>query len=171
MEVRTNWLEEEKEEEGEEEGATAAVVTEPDSNPDPELEDCKNNFLLLQKFAEYLPQQKCNAFHIRNALGYAVAVTYFNYRAVVTPTTNCYTLFILSFEQISNSSPKHRLLLYISFIAAQVDAIRQAMAGFSLPPSSVPGWAKLVPEEVWKSKLIGGLQQPNPSGKGRRGKK
>ena len=42
--------------------------------------------------------------------------------------------------------------------AAQVEAIKQAMAGFSLPTSAVPQWAKMVPEDVWKAELIGGLQ-------------
>jgi len=33
------------------------------------------------------------------------------------------------------------------------------MAGFSLPTSAVPQWAKVVPEDVWKAELIGGLQK------------
>lgn len=42
--------------------------------------------------------------------------------------------------------------------AAQVQAIKQAMSGFSLPVSAVPQWAKVVPEDVWKAELIGGLR-------------
>jgi len=48
--------------------------------------------------------------------------------------------------------------LLLSSPAAQVEAIKQAMAGFSLPTSAVPQWAKVVPEDVWKAELIGGLQ-------------
>lgn len=33
------------------------------------------------------------------------------------------------------------------------------MAGFSLPPGSQPQWAHVVPEDIWKAELIGGLQQ------------
>lgn len=32
--------------------------------------------------------------------------------------------------------------------------IKQAMAGFSLPPAAAPEWAKEVPEEVWKERLL-----------------
>ena len=44
--------------------------------------------------------------------------------------------------------------------AAEVDAIKKAMTGFSLPTSATPSWAQVVPESVWKAELIGGLQQP-----------
>ena len=44
-------------------------------------------------------------------------------------------------------------------LTGQVEAIKQAMAGFSLPPRSQPQWAHVVPEDVWKAELIGGLQQ------------
>ena len=32
--------------------------------------------------------------------------------------------------------------------------IKQAMAGFSLPLTAAPQWAKEVPEEVWKESLL-----------------
>ena len=41
----------------------------------------------------------------------------------------------------------------------KVQAVKHAMAGFSLPASSVPQWAKVVPEDVWKAELIGGLRK------------
>ncbi|XP_064403238.1 male-enhanced antigen 1-like isoform X2 [Halichondria panicea] len=40
----------------------------------------------------------------------------------------------------------------------QVDQIKAAMSGFSLPSSAIPDWAKHVPENVWKSKLIDGIR-------------
>lgn len=46
----------------------------------------------------------------------------------------------------------------ISSCADQVDEIKQAMSGFSLPPSAIPEWAKHVPENVWKSELIKGIR-------------
>lgn len=47
----------------------------------------------------------------------------------------------------------------------EVAAIKQAMAGFSLPSSAMPSWAHAVPESVWKAELIGGLQKPKKSKK------
>ena len=57
----------------------------------------------------------------------------------------------------------------------QVEAIKQAMAGFSLPLGSQPQWAKVVPENVWKAELIEGLQQkhrhkPKPKAKAKQKK-
>ena len=49
--------------------------------------------------------------------------------------------------------------LSLSLSPAQVEAIKQAMAGFSLPPSVMPDWAKVVPEDIWKAELIGGLEK------------
>jgi len=43
-----------------------------------------------------------------------------------------------------------------------VEEIKQAMSGFSLPTSSIPAWAKQVPEDVWKNELIKGLQERKP---------
>ena len=52
------------------------------------------------------------------------------------------------------------MTLYSFFLSSgQVEAIKQAMAGFSLPLGSQPQWAQVVPENVWKAELIGGLQQ------------
>jgi len=34
------------------------------------------------------------------------------------------------------------------------EVIKQAMAGFSLPTNNIPEWARVVPEENWKSKLL-----------------
>ena len=39
----------------------------------------------------------------------------------------------------------------------------EAMAGFSLSPSSIPEWAKVVPEEVWKNELLAGLKPKKSS--------
>ena len=47
----------------------------------------------------------------------------------------------------------------VNILLDQVEAIKQAMAGFSLPLGSQPQWAKVVPEDVWKAELIEGLQQ------------
>ena len=52
---------------------------------------------------------------------------------------------------------KHCRVAFI--LAAEALAIRQAMAGFALPSSAVPQWAHVVPEDVWKAKLIGGLKK------------
>ena len=49
------------------------------------------------------------------------------------------------------------LLLSLSF-SEQADAVKQAMAGFTLPLSSVPSWANEVPESVWKQELLQGLR-------------
>lgn len=40
----------------------------------------------------------------------------------------------------------------------QVGMIKQAMAGFSLPLTAAPQWAKEVPEEVWKESLLSRLR-------------
>ena len=50
------------------------------------------------------------------------------------------------------------------YLSDQADEIRKAMTGFSLP---LPPWARVVPEQQWKSKLISQLpgqavQQANP---------
>ena len=45
------------------------------------------------------------------------------------------------------------------FFVDEVESIKKAMSGFSLPTSAVPEWAKHVPEEVWKSELMDGLHR------------
>lgn len=40
----------------------------------------------------------------------------------------------------------------------QADKVRAAMSGFSLPTSSQPDWAKLIPEDQWKTQLIAKLK-------------
>ena len=47
--------------------------------------------------------------------------------------------------------------MIVLFSADEVESIKKAMSGFSLPNSAVPEWAKHVPEDVWKSELIDGL--------------
>ena len=44
------------------------------------------------------------------------------------------------------------------FIKGHANAVVKAMAGFSLSPKSIPEWAKVVPEEVWKNELLAGLK-------------
>lgn len=44
--------------------------------------------------------------------------------------------------------------LACSCFTGQVGVIKQAMVGFSLPPAAAPQWAKEVPEEVWKERLL-----------------
>ncbi|XP_023237325.1 male-enhanced antigen 1-like [Centruroides sculpturatus] len=41
----------------------------------------------------------------------------------------------------------------------RVDKIKQAMAGFTLPCSSVPNWAFNIPEDEWKERLVTILQK------------
>ena len=62
----------------------------------------------------------------------------------------------------------HNFILYLSYLFTDlcvgilieaVEEIKQAMSGFSLPSSSIPQWAKQVPEDVWKNELIKGLQE------------
>ena len=43
------------------------------------------------------------------------------------------------------------------FHSEQVDLIRQVMAGITLPSSAIPEWAKVVPEEKWKSSLVSSI--------------
>lgn len=45
------------------------------------------------------------------------------------------------------------LFFDVAHCAAQIQAIQAAMAGFELPSSHVPPWAKDVPEEEWKQCL------------------
>lgn len=42
------------------------------------------------------------------------------------------------------------------------DVVVKAMEGFTLSSNSIPEWAKVVPEEVWKNELLAGLK-PNKS--------
>lgn len=39
-------------------------------------------------------------------------------------------------------------------LLAHAEVIKQAIAGFALPTSNIPEWARVVPEENWKSKLM-----------------
>ncbi|XP_068721168.1 uncharacterized protein [Montipora capricornis] len=39
----------------------------------------------------------------------------------------------------------------------QVDLIRQVMTGITLPSSSMPDWAKVIPEENWKASLVSSI--------------
>ncbi len=47
---------------------------------------------------------------------------------------------------------------YQSLLVDQADQIKAAMSGFSLPSSAIPEWAKHIPENIWKSKLIDGIR-------------
>ena len=55
------------------------------------------------------------------------------------------------------------------FHSEQVDLIRQVMAGITLPSSAIPEWAKVIPEEKWKSSLVSSITNrtasPADSGK------
>lgn len=42
-------------------------------------------------------------------------------------------------------------------ISDHVDTIKSAMAGFSLPMTSLPPWATVVPETEWKAQLLSRL--------------
>ena len=42
-------------------------------------------------------------------------------------------------------------------ISEQVDKIKSAMANISLPKLVVPDWARVVPEEEWKTRLFARL--------------
>ena len=57
------------------------------------------------------------------------------------------------------SSILHYLSIYVYLLAADIDAVRQAMTGFSLPVSSTPDWALSVPEDIWKKELLDGLRK------------
>lgn len=48
--------------------------------------------------------------------------------------------------------------LFLLFATDKVELIKQAMAGFSLPVSAVPEWAKHISEDAWKAELVQGLQ-------------
>ena len=43
---------------------------------------------------------------------------------------------------------------FLLFLIAHAEVIKQAMSGFSLPTNNIPEWARVVPEENWKSKLM-----------------
>ncbi|XP_032221647.2 uncharacterized protein LOC116604019 [Nematostella vectensis] len=46
----------------------------------------------------------------------------------------------------------------------QVDLIRQVMSNITLPSSAIPEWAKLVPEDKWKTSLVTSMQKrTNPT--------
>lgn len=45
----------------------------------------------------------------------------------------------------------------------EIDLIKSVMANIKLPSSSIPEWAKRVPEEKWKAPLVLSLQQKNSS--------
>lgn len=42
------------------------------------------------------------------------------------------------------------------------EIVKAAMAGFSLPASSIPLWATAVPEEEWKTQLVERLRKKQP---------
>lgn len=48
-------------------------------------------------------------------------------------------------------------------IADHADEVVKAMVGFTLSPSSIPEWAKVVPEDVWKKELLDGLKPKSDS--------
>jgi len=39
----------------------------------------------------------------------------------------------------------------------KIDAVKNAMSGFALPPEATPAWAQDIPEEVWMKALTGGV--------------
>lgn len=50
----------------------------------------------------------------------------------------------------------------LSMDQGHADVVVKAMEGFTLSSNSIPEWAKVVPEEVWKNELLAGLK-PNKS--------
>ncbi|XP_013785390.1 male-enhanced antigen 1-like isoform X2 [Limulus polyphemus] len=40
-----------------------------------------------------------------------------------------------------------------------IEKIKECMSGFTLPSSSVPSWASVIPEEDWKTYLLGRLEE------------
>ncbi|XP_076351783.1 uncharacterized protein LOC143247470 [Tachypleus tridentatus] len=40
-----------------------------------------------------------------------------------------------------------------------IEKIKECMSGFTLPSSSVPSWASVIPEEDWKKYLLGRLEE------------
>lgn len=55
-----------------------------------------------------------------------------------------------------------QLFLWYSYVA-EVAAVRRAMAGFSLPVTATPDWARAVSEDVWKAQLLEGLRRGQTS--------
>ena len=55
--------------------------------------------------------------------------------------------------------------VFISLLSdpGQVSTILSLMSSFQLPASAVPEWAKVVPEDVWKKELVGGLSGEVPA--------
>lgn len=58
-----------------------------------------------------------------------------------------------------NSTPVEASSNSIAMDDERSAQIREAMAGFSLPPSAVPAWASNIPEELWKERIFDRLQQ------------
>ncbi|XP_034243681.1 male-enhanced antigen 1 [Thrips palmi] len=58
-----------------------------------------------------------------------------------------------------NSAPNEATSNSIAMDDERSAQIRAAMAGFSLPASAVPAWASDIPEELWKERFLGRLQQ------------
>lgn len=57
------------------------------------------------------------------------------------------------------------IVVFIHNIAfkGHANVVVKAMEGFSLSPSSIPEWAKVVPEDIWKNELLAGLKPKNSS--------
>ncbi|XP_065184341.1 uncharacterized protein LOC135815043 [Sycon ciliatum] len=53
----------------------------------------------------------------------------------------------------------------------QADKIKSLMSGFSLPDTAVPEWAKNVPEDVWKGKLVEGIHNESSNAERKKQKK
>lgn len=60
-----------------------------------------------------------------------------------------------------NSAPNEATSNSIAMDDERSAQIRAAMAGFSLPASAVPAWASDIPEELWKERFLGRIQQQN----------
>lgn len=49
----------------------------------------------------------------------------------------------------------------IAMDSSKVDEVKQMMANVTLPPSSIPEWARNIPEEAWKETLLNRIQNIN----------
>lgn len=52
----------------------------------------------------------------------------------------------------------------IEMNSQKVDEVKQAMASFTLPSTSIPEWASKIPEEDWKQELMERIEQLKKAG-------
>lgn len=53
----------------------------------------------------------------------------------------------------------------IAMDSSKVDQVKQMMANVTLPASSIPEWARNVPEDAWKETLLSRIQSINDNNK------